>query len=224
MRNVFLLGGHGDIGTAIGQKFTDAGDVVFRPTRQELDLEKIEQIDAFMSGLRNPIDVLINCAGWNNPKPGDLVSIEEIQRGMQINICGFHRIAQIVAETMKEKREGHILALSSLYGFISRKNRLPYVMAKHALNGWVKTMAIEWGEYNIKVNALSPGYVDTQMTRKNNDESTIKAFAERIPLRRLANPKDIAEVAYFLCSPNNQYINGHDLVVDGGYSIGGFQS
>ena len=75
---------------------------------------------------------------------------------------------------------------------------------------------------NIKVNSLSPGFVDTKLTRKNNDNQKIKEWENKIPLNRLANPNDIAEVAYFLCN-DNKYITGQDIVVDGGYTIGGFE-
>ena len=125
---------------------------------------------------------------------------------------------------MMKKKEGHILAISSLYGTASRRNRISYTMSKHALNGAVKTLSIELGEHNIKVNSLSPGYVETNMTKKNNDAKQIDLWKSRIPLGRLASPVDIAKVSLFLCSDNNQYISGQNIIVDGGYSIGGYES
>jgi 3-oxoacyl-[acyl-carrier protein] reductase len=76
----------------------------------------------------------------------------------------------------------------------------------------------------VLVNAVSPGYVDTKMTRANNDEATIARFVRGIPLGRLARPEELAEVVAFLCGPSNTYVTGQDIVVDGGFSVGGFQS
>ena len=89
--------------------------------------------------------------------------------------------------------------------------------------GIIRTLAIELGPYNINVNALSPGFVDTIMTRKNNDDQTIQRIKNSIPMGRLADTEDIAKVAYFLCSDLNTYINGQNIIVDGGFSVGGFQ-
>lgn len=124
---------------------------------------------------------------------------------------------------MKEKRQGHILAISSLYGTISRRGRLAYAASKHALNGIVKTLACELGEYNILVNSLSPGFVDTVMTRKNNSKEQIDAITGKIPLGRLADVNDIANIAYFLCSSENSYITGQNIIADGGFMAEGGQ-
>jgi 3-oxoacyl-[acyl-carrier protein] reductase len=96
-------------------------------------------------------------------------------------------------------------------------------MSKHALNGAVKTLAIELASHGVLVNAISPGYIGTKMTYKNNSPETISKLVSGIPLGRLGYPEDIAEVASFLCSPKNRYLTGQDLVVDGGFSVGGFQ-
>jgi 3-oxoacyl-[acyl-carrier protein] reductase len=119
--------------------------------------------------------------------------------------------------------QGHILAVSSIYGSIARDRRSSYVMSKHALNGLIKTLAIELGRHNILVNAISPGFVDTAMTRSNNTVERIRQFENLIPLGRMAAPPEIARVAWFLCSRHNTYITGQDIVVDGGFMAGGFQ-
>ena len=87
----------------------------------------------------------------------------------------------------------------------------------------MRTLALELGRHGIRVNLLSPGFVDTAMTRRNNDPAMIRKLCERVPLGRLARPADIAQAVYFLCSSEAGYIHGANLVVDGGYSIGGFQ-
>jgi 3-oxoacyl-[acyl-carrier protein] reductase len=87
----------------------------------------------------------------------------------------------------------------------------------------IKSLALEYGKYGVKCNTLSPGFVDTKLTRQNNDEATIKSFANKVPLGKLASVNDIAEIAYFLCSDHNKYINGQNIIADGGYTTGGFQ-
>jgi 3-oxoacyl-[acyl-carrier protein] reductase len=87
----------------------------------------------------------------------------------------------------------------------------------------MKTMAIELGEFGIMVNAVSPGYINTRMTSKNNSPEIIQKLTSGIPLKRLGVPEDVARAVSFLASPQNYYVNGVDLVVDGGYSVGGFQ-
>lgn len=223
MRTVFILGGRGDIGKAIAIKFEENGYHVIAPTKQELDLEDRSSIDKYFEDKTFDVDVLIHSAGWNEPKPFEKITYEDLDKANSINVIGFYRVIQQFMPGLKNKKNGHVLAISSLYGIFSREQRLPYVMSKHALNGLIKTLAIELGPFNIKVNTLSPGFVDSKMTRKNNDPKMIKSIEEKIPIGRMAHPEDIAKVAYFLCSSENNYINGQNIIVDGGYSIGGFQ-
>jgi len=227
MNNIFLLGGTGGIGEAIRRKFTAKGEHVIYPTRKELDLENMASVDNYFEnrdiyGLN--VSAIINSAGWNVPKPAAELSEEDILKAFNINLLSFFKILQYFIPYFKEKKRGYIVAISSLYGTFARSGRLPYVISKHALNGMIKTLALELGPFNVMANTLSPVFVDTKMTRQNNSAETIKSFEARIPLGRLALPEDIANVCYFLCSPENSYINGQDIVVDGGYAVGGFQN
>jgi 3-oxoacyl-[acyl-carrier protein] reductase len=223
VKSLFLLGASGDIGRAIADKFTNNGYAVIAPSRNEINLESRPSIEDYFRHTKanDKIDVFIYCAGWNTPRPFQEVTYDDLDKANSINAIGFFRILQEVVAGMIKNKNGYVLAISSLYSFMSREGRLPYVMSKHALNGVVKTAAIEFGKYNIKINALSPGFVDTKMTRKNNDELTIKKIEERIPLGYLATAADIANVAFFICSEENAYITGQNIIVDGGYSIGG---
>ena len=173
--------------------------------------------------MQKDVDMFIHCAGFNNPKPIAELTEKDIQITFNINALSFYTISRFLAKNFMLKKHGNIVGISSLYGDFSRKGRLAYSAAKHALNGMIQTLALELGPYNVKVNAVAPGFVDTQMTRKNNSAETIENFKRKIPLARLANPSDIANVVYFLCSPQNNYINGQCIIVDGGFSAGGFQ-
>lgn len=223
MRKVFILGSEGDIGSAIARKFEKEGYGIVAPGLKELDLSCYGSIEAYFAGKDISADVLVHSAGINNPKPVEEITPEDIERTHAINYKGFFLVFQKLLPSLKKSGCGHILAISSLYGTFSRKWRLPYATSKHALNGMVKTLAIELAPHGIMANTLSPGFVDTQLTRKNNKPEVIANFEAMIPAGRLAKPEEIAEVAFFLCSPANTYVTGQDIIVDGGFAAGGFQ-
>ena len=223
MKTVLLTGATGDIGSAIADAFSAQGYHVVAPGRKELDLSSTEAVQAYMSQLTAEIDVFVHCAGINNPKLIDELTEIDISKTFQINTLSFYTMSQFLLKNNQHKKLSSIVGISSIYGSFSRKGRLAYSASKHALNGMIKTMALELGQHNIKVNGVSPGFVETQLTRKNNSDEVINQFKRKIPLGRLASTQDIANVVYFLCSPQNNYINGQCLIVDGGYSIGGFQ-
>ena len=221
MKRVFITGGNGDIGSSIVEIFKNNGYEVISPNSKELDLRDSKLIDKYFN-YNNNFDVFIHCAGINNPSLIEDLDFDNVKETMQINTFSFYEILKKIMPYQKING-GYILAISSLYGQISKSGRAAYAMSKHALIGLIKTAAIELGKYNIKVNAISPGFVDTNLTRKNNDSDKIKFLEEGIPLGNMAKPIDIANVAYFLCSDKNTYITGQDITVDGGFICGGFQ-
>ena len=197
MKKIFITGANGNIGEAIKKKFLENNFYVVAPTRQELNLEDIDSISNFFKKNDKDYYAVIHSAGFNNPKLLNEITIEDIEKTTKINYYSFIEIVKAISETMQKKKEGRILAISSLYGTISRCGRLAYTTSKHALNGAMKTFACELGEYNILVNSLSPGFVDTQMTRKNNSSEKIEQLKQKIPLKRLATVDDIANTAYY---------------------------
>ncbi|MCM2279305.1 MAG: SDR family oxidoreductase [Oligoflexia bacterium] len=221
---LFLTGGNGEIGAAIRQRFQRAGYEVVAPRSSELDLDDPRGISSYLEASPGSFDAFVHCAGINQPKHFETIPLEEMERVLRINTLSFVRIAQLLSDGLKKRKGGHIVAISSIYGSFSREKRLPYSMSKHALNAAVKTLALELGPHGIYVNSVSPGFIDTELTRRNNDAATIEGFSKRTALRRLGAPADIAEVAFFLCSDANRYITGQDLIADGGYSVGGFQN
>ena len=220
---IFMTGGSGEIGQAIKQRFVDQHYAMIAPTRQHLDLENSQSIENFLQTLTQPIDVFVHCAGFNEPKEIAEISAQDIEKTLHINSMSFYKICHHLIKNNQINAGGYILGVSSIYGFLSRKGRFSYSASKHCLNGMIKTLAIELGAKDIKVNAIAPGFVDTKMTRKNNNSEKIAILTQKIPLGRMAQPVDIANVAYFLCSPENQFLTGQEIVVDGGYSIGGFE-
>ncbi|NLO90610.1 MAG: SDR family oxidoreductase [Elusimicrobia bacterium] len=222
-KTVLVLGGGGDIGRAVCARLKADGYSVEAPASSLLDLTDTNSINAYFGRKRPVYAGVVHCAGYNSPKPCAETSAEDIGRTLAVNTLGFFEVLRKVLPQMRRSGRGSIVAVSSLYGTFARPGRLPYVMSKHALNGLVKTLALELGPDDISVNAVSPGFVDTKMTRRNNSSATLKSFRAKIPLGRLALPSDVANAVSFLLDPRARYITGQDIVVDGGYSAGGFQ-
>lgn len=218
-----VIGGRGDIGSAISCDLKRFVSEVVAVGRSDFDLANPEQIKAFFNEVPPAFDIIVHSGGLNHPKRFEDLTDKEIRESLDANVLGFLDVVRLNLPHWKQREFGRIVVISSLYGFLGRRGRLPYVMAKHALNGVVKTLAIELANSGVLVNSVSPGYIETKLTRKNNGPEIIKKFEEAIPLGRLGVPDDIAKLVSFLCSPDNQYLTGQDIVVDGGYSAGGFQ-
>ena len=136
---------------------------------------------------------------------------------LQINLVAPVLLTKLVAERMKANRYGRIVNISSIWSVVAKERRLAYAASKSAMSGVTRTLALELGQYGVLVNSIAPGYVNTELTSQNNSPEQIKNICSNIPLERLAEPEEIAEVAAFLCSRKNSYMTGQVLVVDGGY-------
>jgi len=219
-----ILGGKGDIGSAITQKLSSDGVQATGVGRAQFDLTNPAQIDNYFDVHGSEFEILVHSGGLNHPKIFEELTDQEIRTSLDANLHGFLHVVRRLLPYWKQAGYGRMLVISSLYGFLARRGRLPYVMSKHALNGAVKTLAIELASYGVLVNSLSPGYIATKLTYQNNTEEAIARLIAGIPVGHMGDPTDVAEVAAFLCSSKNRYINGQDIVVDGGFSAGGFQS
>lgn len=177
----------------------------------DINSSTIDLSKPFVSDFQN-VDGLIHCAGVNILKSHKSITKEEFDRVFNVNAYSFLSLCQQI----KFNDNSNIVALGSLYSFITKEQRLQYTVSKHALLGMVKTLALELSPKKIKVNMVSPGFVDTEMTRKNNSAERINELNSMIPLG-LTNPQDIAEICLFLVSKNNS-ITGQNIIVDGGYS------
>ena len=221
--NILVLGGKGAIGSAIADHYRACGHTVLAVSRSNFDLARRGEILDYFAQHQLGFDVLIHSAGWNVPKEFELSNDEEINHSINSNLLGFLTVARACIPHWKKTGTGRIVVISSLYGFLGRHGRLPYVASKHALNGAVKTLAIELAPHGVLANTVSPGYISTDLTFRNNSKEKINALVAGIPVGRMGSANEIAKVVGFLGSSANTYINGQDIVVDGGYSIGGFQ-
>jgi NAD(P)-dependent dehydrogenase (short-subunit alcohol dehydrogenase family) len=217
-RRVLVTGGSRGIGEAIAVRFRAEGAEVVTPTRAELDLASPSSIASWLAG-ESSFDVFIGNAGENRVNPIREIPIEDWTRILNVNLTAAFLLTKGLAPEMARKGWGRIVHLSSCFSFLARSGRAAYAASKSGLNGLTRTAALEYGADGILVNAVAPGFVDTEMTRRNNDAKQRDELASRTALGRLARPEEIAEVVHFLASERNTYLTGQLIVVDGGFSI-----
>jgi 3-oxoacyl-[acyl-carrier protein] reductase len=213
-----VTGASRGIGRAIAHQLSADGYKVLTPSRTEMNLESDQSIHSYLSSLHQRVDVLVNNAGINRIAAIDAINGKDIQDTLQINLIAPLQLIQAVALGMRENKFGRIVNISSIWSMVSRAGRTSYSMSKTAINGMTRSLAVELAPFNVLVNAVAPGYVLTDLTRQNNSKEELEKISETIPVRRLADPPEIAKVVAFLCSENNTYLTGQTIVVDGGYS------
>ncbi len=217
-RTALVTGARRGIGATIAARLAGDGFSVLAPTRQELDLARPDAIDRFIQRRQGDgVDVLVNNAGINVLQPLEQVDDETWAAVMQVNLRAPFRLVQGFADGMKARGWGRIVNMSSVFSLVTKEKRSSYTTVKSALNGFTRTAAVELGRHGILVNAVCPGYVDTDLTRQNNSPSDLERIRATIPLGRLAQPEEIAALVAFLCSEENTYITGQTLVIDGGF-------
>ena len=214
--NALVTGASRGIGAAITMKMRNVGINVLTPSRKQLDLSSNESIDQFLRTTDLPIDILVNNAGINLIAPGSEVSDQNIEDTIQVNLVAPIRLIRGIVPHMIQKRYGRIVNISSIWSLVSKPGRITYSASKAGLNGVTRTLAVELASYNILVNSVAPGYTNTELTEINNTKDQIEEIKKLIPLGRLAEPEEIAEVVYFLCSEANTYITGQVIFADGG--------
>ena len=214
---VLVTGGSRGIGKAVVDELSRRnGYEIIAPSRQELDLDDNESIENFMNDLP-PVNALINVAGMNILKPLEDIDDEILQSMLNVNLIAPLKLIRKVATGMKELNGGKIVSFSSIWGIRSKEFRTMYSMGKFGIRGVTAALARELGPDNILINAIAPGYVLTRMTEENVPEKERLKICNEIPLRRMAQPEEIAKVAAFLISPDNTYITGQTVIVDGGF-------
>lgn len=221
-RDVLLIGAGGDIGAAASKTLLKEGWNVKATNRVTVDLANDRSVAEFIKSLNTQFSHVVYAAAINNPKPFFELGREHIEVAVKVNFLSFLEILQPIVAHMPSEGNRSITVISSLFGQNGREGRLPYSLSKHALEGAAKTLAVELGPVGIRVNSISPGFIDTKLTRKNIPQDQITKLEGRIPLGTLGAPKDIADAIAFLISEKARYITGANLTIDGGFMAGGF--
>lgn len=215
---VFITGASRGIGQAIADSFRAASAKVLAPGRDILDLSSQESVSAYLSALSSVSpDIIILNAGMNVKGTLEEIHTDAFLDTFQVNVFSSVQILKHFVTDMKKKKKGKIIFISSLYSFVSREARASYASSKNAITGLVKTLALELAPFHICVNAVAPGFVLTDMTRRNLSEKERDEMAAMIPSRRFQTESEIAHAVMFLASSYNQSITGHILPVDGGF-------
>jgi gluconate 5-dehydrogenase len=164
-----------------------------------------------------PIDVLVNNAGMQRRAPLEQFEEAHWHELMKANVFSVFLVGQIVARHMIGRRRGKIINICSVQSELGRPNIAPYTASKGAVKMLTKGMAIDWGQYNIQVNGLGPGYFKTELTEALvNDAEFTRWLIGRTPSRRWGDLQDLVGAAVFLASDASNFVNGHILYVDGG--------
>lgn len=178
------------------------------------------ELDARWGGL----DILVNNAGVIGKRAALDLTDDAWSRVMRINLDGVFFCAREAGRRMVAQRSGAIVNLGSIYALVAAPDRLAYCASKAAVAAMTKVLAIEWAAHGVRVNAVAPGYVETDLigAAVRAGELDTTPLARRTPAGRLARPEEIARAILFLLDPANEYVTGHVLAVDGGWTAYGY--
>jgi len=185
------------------------------------DLSELSGVEAVIEGAikeADGFDILVNNAGITKDNLSFRMSLEEWQKVLDINLSAAFIATRTVGRDMIRKRAGSIINMASVVGIHGNGGQANYSASKAGLIGVTKSLAIETASRGVRVNALAPGYIATDMTAVLPDKVK-EVMLEKIPLKRMGTPQDIANAALFLASDDSAYITGQVLPVDGGMFI-----
>lgn len=164
------------------------------------------------------IDILVNNAGITKDKLLLRLAESDWDDVININLKGYYNTIKVVSRYMLKNRSGKIINISSIIGQIGNSGQSNYAASKSGIEGMTRALAVELGSKNININAIAPGYIDTQMT-KNLNEEILNNMKKNIPLNRLGVAKDVADLVCYLSSDLSSYITGQTINIDGGMTI-----
>jgi len=245
-KNALVTGGTKGIGKAIVREFIGLGAKVFTVARNVKDLTSLvehmsgtNQIDGLTADVSqmsdririidkvtkkwDRLDILVNNVGVNIRKKTPEYSVDEYDHIMDTNLRSAFELCRLVFPLLKKSEQGNIINVSSTAGLTHIRTGAIYGMTKAALIQLTRNLAAEWAEYNIRVNAVAPWYIETPLVKtllQNQDYFT--EVISRTPMKKIGKPADVAGAVSFLCMPASAHITGHCIPVDGGFMINGF--
>lgn len=242
---VLVSGGSRGIGRAIAEGFTGRQARVIITGRNAADVEQTareiapnnSEVRAIACDVSDPgaigllvervtdefgrIDTLINVAGANRRKPAVEITEEDYDFILDINLKGAFLLSQAVGRHMLERGSGSQINIASLATDRPLKHSGPYALSKAGMGQMTRSLAMEWGPRGVRVNAIAPGFVITDLTREMWSDQQMQTWGQaNIPQRRLGAPEDMVGTAVFLASEASAYMTGQILYVDGGFSAG----
>ena len=236
-KKTLVTGASRGIGRAITEKFIAEGSEIWGLSAKEpedlqewinktcgklhwiiTDLGKTDEVEAVIENALKEsggFDILVNNAGITKDNLSFRMSVEDWQKVLDINLTAAFLIARTVGRDMIRKRSGSIINMTSVIGIHGNGGQVNYAASKAGLIGVTKSLAAEMASRNVRVNALAPGFIESDMTAVL-PEDVRKKILEAIPLKRTGSQNDVAEAALFFASDSSAYITGQVLSVDGG--------
>ena len=198
-------------------------DVGSRAIKVQADVSNYGEIEGMIDQAVESfgrIDIAISNAAYSDRKPFFEMDLAEFRRTVDVTMWGaFHLLRAASKRMIEQNQGGTVVFVSSPHAFIAAPRAMAYNMSKAALEHMAKTAAIELAPYRIRINVIQPGWTDTPGERKFASEETLERAGAKIPLGRLGRPEEMAECILFLCDPQNEYMTGATLLVDGGISL-----
>ncbi len=238
-KNVFITGSTRGIGLAMAHKFASLGANIVLNGRREIDEELVSEFSdygvqvASISGdvsdstdakrmveeaieKLGSVDILVNNAGITKDKLMLKLTEEDFEQVLKVNLVGAFNMTQAVLKPMSKARQGAVINVSSVVGLIGNVGQANYAASKAGLIGFTKSVAREVAARNVRVNAIAPGMIESDMTDVLSDKVKEATLAQ-IPMKRFGNTSEVAEVAAFLA--RQEYLTGQVIAIDGGLTM-----
>ena len=237
-----VTGGSKGIGFGIAKALAEAGSDIVLVARNKTDLDKahkklattgrsirsysfdmsnVKEIDEMFTGVikdTGGVDILVNNAGATRRGSAETITSEDWNFVLNLNVTGAFTLCRAFARHRIENgRKGKIINIASIMSETVREDNAPYAASKGAIRQLTKALAVDWAKYKINVNAIGPGFIQTDLTRPLwEDESFDKWLKWKTPQARWGKPEDLGNAAVYLASPASDFVTGHILYVDGG--------
>ncbi|MHB8108402.1 MAG: SDR family NAD(P)-dependent oxidoreductase [Syntrophorhabdaceae bacterium] len=226
-----VTGGTRGIGLAVVERLLANGaDVIATGTKENapipggakyrcIDFTNPVKTRAFAEEIKDlGIDILVNNAGINKINEFEKITPGEFDTIQEINVRAPFYLCQAVIPGMRKKNWGRIVNITSIFGKVSKAHRASYSASKFSLDGMTCALAAEVACYGILANCVAPGVIDTELTRRVLGDEGIAQIVSQIPAGRLGNPQEIAAFVAWLAGPENTYISGQNIAIDGGFT------
>ncbi|MGQ5514629.1 3-oxoacyl-[acyl-carrier-protein] reductase [Streptococcus anginosus] len=238
-KNIFITGSTRGIGLAMAHKFASLGANIVLNGRREIDEELVSEFSDYgvqvvsISGdvsdstdakrmveetieKLGSVDILVNNAGITKDKLMLKLTEEDFEQVLKVNLVGAFNMTQAVLKPMSKARQGAVINVSSVVGLIGNVGQANYAASKAGLIGFTKSVAREVAARNVRVNAIAPGMIESDMTDVLSDKVKEATLAQ-IPMKRFGNTSEVAEVAAFLA--RQEYLTGQVIAIDGGLTM-----
>jgi gluconate 5-dehydrogenase len=237
-----ITGGSKGIGFGIAKAIAEAGSDIVLVARDKTNLDKareelartgrsirpysfdmsnVDGIDEMFDGIikdTGGVDILVNNAGVTRRGPAETITSEDWNFVLNLNVTAAFTLCRAFArQRIKNGKKGKIINVASVMSETIREDNAPYAASKGAIRQLTKALAVDWAKYKINVNAIGPGFIQTELTRPLwEDESFDKWLKWKTPQARWGKPEDLGNAAVYLASPASDFVTGHILYVDGG--------